>query len=218
MIAYLRELVQAHRNAPGGGIVGSLLEAERTHRQVAGRPLAERDLLGYLFSMLFAGVHTTATGLGDLLVAIVEHNLADRLAADPTLIPKAAEESLRMSPTFPNIPMYARGDLRLGAVDIKAGQAVEVSLADANRDPREFPDPHTFIVDRGPNRHLAYGLGQHLCLGVNLARLELRVAVGAFLKAVPRPIALDAELPPVHREGFVKTLTRAGFVYPVTDT
>jgi cytochrome P450 len=207
-------LLQEHGGVPGRGIVGRLREAERTHRQVAGRPLSERDLLGYLFSLLFAGHHTTATGLGDLLVAIVEHDLAGRLVADPTLIPKVAEESLRLSPTFPNIPMYALADLRLGEVDIAGGQAVEVSLADANRDPREFPEPNTFIADRAPNRHLAYGLGAHLCLGVNLARLELRVAVAAFLHIVPRPLALDAELPPLHRQGFVTTLTRAAVTYP----
>ena len=109
----------------------------------------------------------------------------DRLIAEPALMPTAIEEFLR---AFSPVTMAREvvKDTEIGGCPIKAGNMVLLSFPAANRDPAVFPDADKVIIDRTENRHSAFGLGIHRCVGSNLARLEMTVAVEEWLKRLPR--------------------------------
>ncbi len=118
--------------------------------------------------------------------------MRDAVAADPALLDAAVEESLRLEPAAAVVDRYATRDVELGPVTVPAGSLVVVSLAAANRDPAVWPEPDRFVLDRpAARRHLAFAAGPHVCLGMDLARLEARTALGALLRAHP-----GAELAP----------------------
>jgi cytochrome P450 len=103
-------------------------------------------------------------------------------------MPGAVEELLRfvpLAPTAAALPRYATRDVEVGAVTVRAGQPVLTAQAAANRDPRAFRDPDRFDVTREPRPHLAFGYGTHHCVGAELARMELRVALAALLAGFP---------------------------------
>src|SRR5439155_17321853 len=134
-----------------------------------------------------AGHETTVNLIGNGTLALLEHpEQLERLRADPTLIRPALEEFLRYcSPVETATERYAREDVTVAGVTIPQGSLVFAVIASANRDERQFPDPDTLNLTREPNRHLAFGLGIHFCLGATLARLEGQVAIGALLSRVP---------------------------------
>jgi cytochrome P450 len=134
--------------------------------------------------LMFGGIETTE----GMICNAVLHLLGDpaqarQVAADPGLAPNAVEESLRLEPAAAVVDRYATADVRLGAAAIRSGDLVTVSLAGANRDPAQFPDPDAFDIRRGnAGQHLAFARGPHFCLGAHLARLEARAAVLALLR------------------------------------
>jgi len=110
----------------------------------------------------------------------------DALLADPALLPNAVEESLRLEPAAAVIDRYATKDVELGGVNIGRGDPVTLSIAAANRDPVLFVDPDRFDVHRpNANRHVTFAHGPHVCLGMHLARLEARTALGRLLARLP---------------------------------
>ena len=147
--------------------------------------------------VMFGGIETTE----GMLLNAVWHLLSwpEQLAevvADPALVAVAVEESLRMEPAAAVVDRYATRDLELGGAAIPAGAPVTVSLAGANRDPAEFADPDRFDVRR-PNarRHLAFASGPHVCVGMDLARLEVVTAVRALLALPDLRLSTDAPAP-----------------------
>jgi cytochrome P450 len=146
--------------------------------------------------MLFGGIETT----DGMIANAVLHLLAqpDQLGlvrADPSLLPNAIEESLRLEPAAAVIDRYATADTQLAGAAIRRGDLVRVSIAGANRDPATFPDPDRFDVRRdNAQRHLAFAHGPHVCIGMHLARLEAHTAVERLLRRLPnlrleRPVA-----------------------------
>jgi cytochrome P450 len=114
-------------------------------------------------------------------------------------VPNAVEESLRLEPAAAVVDRYATRDVRLGDASIERGELVTISIAGANRDPAFFPDPDRFDVRRrGARRHVAFAHGPHVCLGMHLARVEARTAVGRLLERLPG-LRLDPERPAVPR-------------------
>jgi cytochrome P450 len=181
-LRYIRRLVRARRAEPRDDLVSSLVQAEE-----AGDQLSEDELLAMIFLLLVAGHETTVNLIGNGVLALLRNPAQwERLRGDPSLGKTAVEELLRYeSPLATATERFAREDIPIGGVVIPRGEMVFAVLASANRDPRQFPDPDTLDVAREPNRHLAFGLGIHYCLGAPLARLEGEIAVASLLRRAP---------------------------------
>ena len=180
MTEYFRGHVARRRAQPGEDLISFLLAAE-----LDGRPLTEEHLIGTLRLLLIAGIDTTWSAIGASPWHLATHpGDRARLAAEPELIPTAMEEFLRAYAPVTMAREVAQ-DTEVGGCPYKAGQMVMLSFPAANRDPAMFPDSDTVLIDRAENRHAAFGLGIHRCLGSNLARMELRIALEEWLRRIP---------------------------------
>jgi cytochrome P450 len=182
LIRYIRKLVRNRRANPHDDLVSALAQAEE-----AGDALSEDELLAMIFLLLAAGHETTVNLIGSGTLALLEHpDQMDKLRNDPALIKPAIEELLRFtSPVEMATERYTREDVTMGDVTIPRGEMVFAVIASANRDERQFADADTLDVTREPNKHLAFGLGPHFCLGAPLARLEGQIAINTLLRRVP---------------------------------
>ena len=144
--------------------------------------------------LLIAGIDTTWSGIGSSLWHLATNPQDQaRLRADPSLIDTAVEEMLRMySPV--NMGREVIADIEVAGCPMKAGDKVIMAFPAGNRDPAHFDNPDDFIIDRQHNRHFAFGSGIHRCLGSNLARMELRVAIEAWLERIPPYELVDPDL------------------------
>jgi cytochrome P450 len=177
---YLGELIVERRSAQQDDLVSYLTAA-----QVDGRLMDDAELREMCFLLYMAGLDTVAGMLGYVFRHLAEHP-DDRaaLCRDETLVPGFVEEALR----FYGIVTTQRvvtNDTTYAGCPMKAGDRVLIPWGAAERDPRAFPDADRFVLDRAPNRHLAFGGGPHRCLGSHLARLELRVAVEEWHRRIP---------------------------------
>ena len=180
MHVYFAEQIARRRTAPGDDLISRLLRIS-----IDRRPAEEAQVIGMLRLLLIAGIDTTWSAIGAALWHLAEHPQdAARLRAEPELMPTAIEELLR---AYAPVTMAREviGDTEIAGCPIKAGNMVLLSFPAANRDPAMFSEPDRVILDRAENRHAAFGLGIHRCVGSNLARMELRVAVETFLHRVP---------------------------------
>jgi cytochrome P450 len=144
--------------------------------------------------LLAAGNETTYKFIGNTLNILGRHpDVRRRLVADPSLVPAALEESLRLEGVSQGGPRIVRADVEIAGTTLRAGEFVHALKAAANRDPLKFANPATYEIDRSPNPHLAFSYGIHLCIGANLARLETRVAVESFLRHVPEYEVVDVD-------------------------
>ncbi len=148
-------------------------------------PLTGRERVGICFLLLIAGIDTTWSAISSSLWHLATHpDDQARLRAEPELLPTAVEEFLRFySPV--TMARYVTEDVEFAGCPMRAGDKVLMAFPAGNRDPDVFEDPDAFLIDRDRNRHLAFGAGIHRCLGSNLARMELRVAIATFLARVP---------------------------------
>ena len=178
-LRYIRRLIQAKRADPREDLLTALVQAEE-----AGDKLSEDELVAMAFLLLVAGHETTVNLIGNGTLALLEHpEQMERLRTEPALLKTAVEELLRYaSPLETATERYAREDVVLAGVTIPRGEQVFAAIASANRDERQFPDPDRLDIAREPNRHLAFGLGMHFCLGASLARLEGQIALGTLLR------------------------------------
>jgi cytochrome P450 len=150
-----------------------------------GQPLSDPHLLGTLRLLLVAGIDTTWSGIGASLWHLATHpEDRRRLAAEPALMPTAIEEFLR---AYAPVTMAREvvKETTVGGCPFKEKGQVLLSFPAANRDPALFPDADKVLIDRAENRHAAFGLGRHRCLGSNLARLEMTVAIEEWLARFP---------------------------------
>jgi cytochrome P450 PksS len=177
----VRRLIRAKRARPADDLLSALIQAEE-----AGDRLSEDELVAMAFLLLIAGHETTVNLIGNGTLALLEHpDQLARLRAEPALIKAAVEELLRYaSPLETATERYAREDVTVAGVTIRRGEQVFAALGSANRDGRQFPDPDILDLSREPNRHLAFGLGPHFCLGAPLARLEGQVAIGTLVRRI----------------------------------
>jgi cytochrome P450 family 142 subfamily A polypeptide 1 len=147
--------------------------------------LANDELIMLLVVLMVAGNETTRNGISGGMQLLIEHpEVRRKLIEDPTRIPAAVEEMVRLVSPVRTFGRTATRDAELGGRHIQKGQQVLIVYPSANRDPREFPDPDRFDIDREPH-HLGFGLGVHFCLGANLARMEMRVAFEELLRRLP---------------------------------
>lgn len=176
------ELVAARRRQPPrGDVVDAVLAAE-----VDGQPLDEADVLGAVLLLLVGGTDTTRNVIASGLHFLADRpDLRERLAADPSLVPLAVEELLRLFGSVQFVGRTATCPVTVGDRQMAPGDKVMCSIAAANRDPAEFPDPAELRLGRSGNRHVAFGVGVHRCIGSHLARLEIRVALEQILARLP---------------------------------
>ncbi len=183
-LAYLRTLVARRRAAPGdpnADVLTRLIMGEAD-----GERLTERELLHNCVFLLNAGHETTTNLIGNGLEALLRFpEEKARLVADPGLIGTAVEEFLRYESSNQLGNRRAAADTEIGGVSVPAGTLITLCIGAANRDPERFPDPERLDVGRQPNRHLAFGGGAHMCAGMNLARMEGRIAIGRLLSRFP---------------------------------
>ncbi len=181
LLDYFAGLAVQRRARPTEDLAGLLVRA-----RVDGEPLVDADLLAYYLILVVAGNETTRNAISGGLLAFIEHpDQWEQLRADPSLIDAAVEEILRWTTPVIHMARTAAADVELGGQRIAKGDLVAMFYPSANRDEDVFDLPFEFCIDRQPNRHLAFGVGEHFCLGAHLARLELR--------AVFRQLALRLE-------------------------
>jgi cytochrome P450 len=183
-LAYLERLVADRRARPGDperDVLTRLIQGEQ-----GGERLSERELLHNIIFILNAGHETTTNLIGNGLYALLEWpEEKARLIARPELIRTAVEEFLRFESSNQLGNRVTTRAVQVGGVSMSAGTFITIGIGAANRDPAEFADPDRLDVAREPNRHLAFGSGPHVCIGLNVARLEGRIAIERFLARFP---------------------------------
>jgi cytochrome P450 len=148
------------------------------HAGVDGRPLSRDEAVRALMQLTFGGLGTTAAALANILRRLAEHPaLQHRLREDRALLPRAVEELLRLDTIAVFMARTTTRDAEIDGTEIPEGEKVLICFAGANRDPREFAHPDEVDVDRPVNRHLTFGAGPHRCIGSNLARRQILVAL-----------------------------------------
>ncbi|MFM9368698.1 cytochrome P450 [Streptomyces sp. Da 82-17] len=181
--AYLTELIAAKRKEPADDLLTVLIEAREE-----GDRLSEEELLAFGHTLLVAGYHaTTGEITGALITLLRKPELWEQLRADRSLVPGAVEELLRFSLAGggAGAMRIATEDLELGGARIRKGDAVLPAITSANRDPDAFDRPEEVDLTREHNPHLTFGHGLHHCLGAQLGRIELQVALEEMLDRFP---------------------------------
>jgi cytochrome P450 len=195
---YFAPILAARRKDPRDDLISRLAQAE-----IDGEHLSDEEIYCFLRLLLPAGVETTYRSLGNLLFALLTHpDQLDAVRADRSLIPQAIEEAVRWEPPLLTITRVATRDSVLGGVPIPAGSTVMPLLGAANRDEERYPDPDRFDIFRAPKPNASWGNGVHMCLGMHLARLEMRVALERLLDRLPG-LRLDPEGKDPHIRGQV---------------
>jgi cytochrome P450 len=193
--------VAKRRTAPTDDVTSRLMQA-----QVDGRPMTETELLGTVFLLLLGGMDTTAGLTGNAFLRIVaDLELRRRLTEEPGVLDQATEEFLRHDTPSQGLTRLVTRDAEFHGRQLKKGDRVMLMYAAANRDPSAFSDPDEVDLDRTVNRHLAFGVGVHRCLGSNFARTMFKVMITEVLR----------RMPDVHVSGQVERYPDAGDVYAV---
>jgi cytochrome P450 len=191
MRAYLEPFVEARRREPRGDLISDLVHAE-----IEGERLDDEEVYGFLRLLMPAGAETTFRAMGSCLVALLSQPEAlARVRSDPSLLPRASEETLRWESSITMVSRVATRDAAVGGCPVAAGSSLLLLTGCANRDEARWERPDEFDLDRPEQTHLAFGWGRHLCLGMHLARLELRVGIGTLLARLPG-LRLDPDAPP----------------------
>ncbi|MEL7207850.1 MAG: cytochrome P450, partial [Actinomycetota bacterium] len=206
VLAYFEEQLEHRRQDRGDDLISELLDAD-----LDGAPLTPRHILGSCFLLLMAGIDTTWSSIGATLWHLAtHHDDRDRLVAEPELLPTAIEEFLRAYAPV-TMARIANNDTEINGCPVHAGDRVLLPFPAGNRDPEKFPDADEVVIDRQQNRHFAFGIGIHRCLGSNLARMELRVAIEEWLRRFP-----DFHLTPGSEVQWAGTQVRGPRSIPVT--
>jgi len=201
-MTYVTEIIESRRNEPKDDLISILVQAKDEgvlvehassgdsvddvyDRDADHRAMNNDELIKMSILLMVAGNETTRNGLSGGMQLLIENPEArQRLIDDPSLIPAAVEEMLRLVSPVLSFQRTATQDTELGGVPIAKGEKILMIYGSANRDENEFENPDSFDIDRNPH-HLAFGIGNHFCLGANLARMELRVAFEELLRRLP---------------------------------
>lgn len=185
---YFANQVASRRAHPKDDLITELVNAE-----LDGDRLSDEEIFATLRLLLPAGIETTYRTIGNMMYALLTHpDQLEFVRADPRLISPTVEESLRWEGPIVQTGRVSTQDSVIAGVDIPAGTTVSVVLASANRDEGRFTDPDRFDVRRANNAHIAFGSGPHSCLGMHLARMEMRIALTALIERLPE-LRLDPE-------------------------
>lgn len=198
IVASVSGIAEGHApSEAGAAAMAELATAVGGHVARHGGALSREEAVSNAAVIMFGGIETTEGMILDALWFLLRDEAARRaVLAEPALVDAAIEESLRLEPAAAVVDRYATRDVALAGAAIRAGDLVTVSLAGANRDPAVFADPDRYDLRR-PNlrQHLAFAAGPHVCIGMDLARLETAVAVRTLLSRLP-DVRLDPSAPP----------------------
>jgi cytochrome P450 len=175
---YFSQLIASRRRDPADDVTSLLARA-----RLRGAPLPDWELLSYVIVLMIAGNDTTRNAMSGGLLALVEHpDALARLRQEPALLPLAVEEMLRWTSPVVQFCRTPAADVEIRGTKVRAGQTLCLFYPSGNRDESVFDQPFEFRIDRRQNPHLAFGVGEHFCLGAHLARLELVVLFTKLLE------------------------------------
>jgi cytochrome P450 len=195
---YFIPILAARREEPREDLISGLAQAE-----IDGEKLSDEEIFSFLRLLLPAGVETTYRSLGNLLFGLLSSpDQLDAVRADRSLLPQSIEEAVRWEPPLLTITRVATRDTELAGVPIPAGSSVMPMLGAANRQEDRYPDPDRFDIFRSSRAHIGFGHGVHVCLGMHLARLEMRVALNLLFDRLPN-LRLDPDGDDPHIRGQV---------------
>ncbi len=173
--------IRDRQENPRDDLISQLLDAE-----VDGHKVSAEHVQGTCNLMLVAGIDTTWSSIGSALWHLAGHpEDRRRLVAEPELLPTAIEELLRAYSPVTMARVVSQEGVEYGGCPFPYGDKILMNFPGANRDPDVFEDPNDVKIDRERNRHIAFGVGIHRCAGSNLARMEMLVSIGEFLKRIP---------------------------------
>jgi len=179
VVDYLREVIAERKANPGGDLISAAIKSE-----VNGRKWTDDELLGYAFNLFIGGLDTVTANIGNQVRYLAENpDRQQQLRENPALIPGAVEEFMRAFAAVTTFRNCVK-ETELAGVTVKPGDRVAMCTTVAARDPQAFENPHEIRFDRKP-AHASFGVGPHFCLGVHLARRELRIAHEELLAALP---------------------------------
>ncbi|WP_323173617.1 cytochrome P450 [Natrialba sp. PRR66] len=192
MATYFTELIEQRRAEPRDDLISDVIHAE-----VEGSTLSEGETLGFLALLLIAGNITTTNLITNAIRCFADLSDGIESVRDVASLELAVEEVLRYQSPIQAVSRVATIDTQLDGHDIEAGDRIVVWNGSANHDSDQFDDPDTFVPDRSPNQHLAFGSGVHFCLGAHLARLEARVALSTLFDRFETMHVSETKLQPV---------------------
>jgi cytochrome P450 len=198
LVKYFSPILEARRAEPRDDLISSLAQAA-----IDGEKLSDEEIYSFLRLLLPAGVETTYRSLGNLLFALLSHREQfEAVKADPSLLPQAIEEAVRWDAPLLNITRVTTRETELGGVKIPAGCSVMPMLGAANRQEDRYPEPNEFDIFRAAKGNVGWGHGVHVCLGMHLARMEMRVAMNLLIDRLPN-LRFDPEADDLHIRGQV---------------
>jgi len=200
-------IAQRKAQGPRDDVIDAVLAAE-----IEGRPITMPEAIGTIQLLILGGLETTAGVLGAAMLRFCEHpEILERIRQHPEQITEIVEELLRLDGSFICIGRTARHDTEIAGHQVKEGERVILYWASANRDEAEFGSPDEFNPGRERNRHIAFGAGPHRCVGSNLARMNLRVALDVIARRLH-----DVTLAPGADIDYHSTFNRAPLSVPIT--
>ncbi len=180
LFMYFTELVAEKKKNPQDDLTSMFASLE-----IDGKPLPDIDVLTFCLIIVVAGNETTRNATTGGMLALIQHrDELRKLQQNPNLMPLAVEEIVRWTSPIIHFGRTAQTDFELGGKKIKEGDALALFYPSANRDESIFEDPFAFRVDRNPNHHIAFGSGEHFCLGAHVARLEMEYAYRHLLPRI----------------------------------
>ncbi|MFP6564630.1 MAG: cytochrome P450 [Myxococcota bacterium] len=180
LFTYFAKMVEEKKKKPADDLVTVFTQVE-----VDGKKLELMDVLAWCMIIVIAGNETTRNGTSGGMLAFIEHpDQLRKLQQEPGLLPRAVEEVVRWTSPIIHFARTATADTELRGQAIRKGQILGLFYGSANRDEDVFDDPFSFRIDRHPNRHLGFGVGEHFCLGAHIARLEMAVAYKHLLPRI----------------------------------
>ncbi len=192
---FFHGLIAKRRRQPADDLVSDLVKLQQD-----GAPVSDHEIQANLRLLLIAGNLTTTDLIGSAVWLLLTNGpQVEQLRREPSLIVAVIEEALRMESPIDATDRIPSQSISVGRCPIGAGQAITTSLRGANRDPDVFDEPHAFKLDRKSNNHLAFGGGNHFCLGAPLARMEARIAVRMLLERLPHLRLVDDRSAPEWR-------------------
>ncbi len=185
---YFRDLCRERKAHPGDDLITALVEAEE-----AGDRLDEAELISMCTTLMIAGHETTRNLIANGMLTLLRHpdDLRRLQERDEALLTSAIEEMLRYESPIQRGWRRIAEDIELHGQRLHEGQLLYLMLGAANRDPRLFDEPEDFLMDRKPNRHVAFGMGVHFCVGAPLSRLEAKIAFLALLGLPDLQLTVD---------------------------